>query len=88
MLRQMAITTPAADRARAERSAKRLLLVGLAPVIPGMVLIVWLIGFGAHPHQAGFACVLAIAAGVIVSGGQWWMYRVRMKQARRLTADS
>lgn len=80
----MTITTSSSGRARAERAARLLLAVGVVPIIPCAVVLVWLLGFDVRPHQLGFACMVAALFVVIMSASQWWLYRVRIKRASML----
>jgi hypothetical protein len=80
----VSLTAAPSVRAKAERQAKVLLALGVVPIIPCAVILLWLIGFNAHPHHIGLACTLAAIFVVIMSGSQWLLYHQRMKQARML----
>jgi uncharacterized protein YhhL (DUF1145 family) len=75
-------------RASPERVARIVLIAGLAPEIPLTVLIIWLLGFTVHPHQAARACIIAGIFLIIASGAQLLVYRIRIKQARKLSAEA
>jgi hypothetical protein len=50
----------------AKRAARIILIAGLTPVIPCEALIVWRLGFVAHPHHVAFACIVAAIIAVFV----------------------
>ena len=80
----MATTLLSSGRARAERAARILLAVGVVPIVPCAVVLVWLLGFDAHPHQVGLSCVVAAIFVAIMAVSQWCLDRVRMKRASAL----
>ena len=57
------------------------MIAGLAPVIPCAGLIIWQLGFAAHPHRVADACIVAAIFAAIVVCGNLLIYRIRMKRA-------
>ena len=68
----------------AERAARIVLIGALAPVIPGVALIIWAVGFAAHPHRLILACIVAAIAAAIAVSYALLVYRLRKKQVSRL----
>jgi hypothetical protein len=79
---------PTSSRAAAERAARIILIAGLAPVIPGAALVIWILGFAAHPHHVAFACIVAAITATFGVSAQLLIYRLRMKQASKKAAET
>ena len=60
------------------------LVVGLAPILPCAAFIVWIVGYDAHPHRLWFAYAEAVVFTIVMIVSQVWLYRVRLKQTRKL----
>jgi uncharacterized protein YybS (DUF2232 family) len=78
---------PRSGRVLAERAARIALIAGLAPVIPCVALIIWQLGFAAHPHHVAFACIVAIIFAVVVVAVRLLNYRLRIKRATKRGRD-
>jgi uncharacterized membrane protein (GlpM family) len=76
------------DRTAAKRQARIVLISGLVPVIPGMALIIWQVGFAEHPHNLAVACIVAVVAAALVVSAQLFVYRQRMRRAESLDSLS
>jgi hypothetical protein len=72
---------PRPNRFPPKRAARIAIIAGLAPVIPCVGLIIWRLGFAAHPHQVAHACLVAAIFAAIVVFGNLIIYRIRMKRA-------
>jgi lysylphosphatidylglycerol synthetase-like protein (DUF2156 family) len=80
----MTVPIPMSRRAAAERLARILLMAMLIPLIPLAVLLFWLLGLTGHQHHVVFAAIVTLCYLVFAAGSALVLYRVKMKQARKL----
>jgi len=71
-----------------KRAARITLIAGLTPIIPCVALIVWRLGFVAHPHHVVFACIVAAIFAAFVVFAQLLVYRLRMKRASKESVET
>jgi mannose/fructose/N-acetylgalactosamine-specific phosphotransferase system component IID len=73
-------TTSSAARVRQQRSARIVLISGLAPLLPCGAVLVWLLGYKVHPHKVVFAFVVTGILVVIGIALSLFLYRQNMKR--------
>jgi hypothetical protein len=64
---------PASIRAAAERTARIVLIAGLAPVIPGAGIIIWQVGYAAHPPDVALGWIAAAITAALVVAAQLYL---------------
>jgi hypothetical protein len=64
--------------------ARRVLLAGLAPVLPAAAPSIWLLGFKDKPHHLVLAGIIAAALAVLSVGSRVYLYSSQMRRISRL----
>jgi uncharacterized membrane protein len=70
------------------RFARIMLRAQLAFLVIGAAALVYVFGFGVHPHQVGFACVVAACYVVFTGIATFFMQKAWRAQARRAAATA
>jgi Protein of unknown function (DUF3592) len=68
------------------RFARIMLRVQLACMAVGAVAVVYVLGFGVHPHQVGYACVVAACYVIFTGIATFFMQKAWRAQARSADA--
>jgi hypothetical protein len=80
----MSTTTSLADRARAERGARFVLLCGLVPIAPCAAFLIWRFGYDVHPHRVAFSITVTGIVVVFAIAINAFVYHLNMKRVRTL----